>query len=361
MTINVYNFNIEIKFAYGLNLEVTMKKINYVKITLDILMALVFVLLFNKNAIAGITFHEIAGLTIGLAFIIHIIINFKWVKQITIKFFNSKVKLKTRIGYIIDLLLLIDMALIIGTGISISKVLFSGVFKSSGNQSLHISLSYMALLLIGIHIGLHWGWVINVFKNTFKISKKGMTCKIINAVIVISLFAFGSYNIYSNSYFTKIIPGSSVSQQGPGMGKMPSDGNFNPGNNNSANTNNTNSNNSANANANTNNNSANANTNTNTNNNSTNANANTNNNSANGNTANNNGSANTNDSSRPTPPNGGSFNGPGAAGTGRSGMKASRSSNILSTILNNLSIISFFSIITFYIEKLLKLKARKQA
>lgn len=335
MTINAYNFNIEIKYAYGLNLEVIMKKINYVKITLDILMALVFVLLFNKNAISGISFHEIAGLTLGLAFIIHIIINFKWVKQITIKFFNSKIKLKTRIGYIIDLLLLIDMALIIGTGISISKVVFSGILKSSGNQSLHISLSYMALLLIGIHIGLHWDWVMNVFKNTFKISKKGMTCKIINAVLVISLFAFGSYNIYSNSYFTKIIPGSSISQQGPGMGKMPSGGNFNPDNNSS--------------------NSANANANTNTNN--TSANGNTNNSAA----ANNNGSVNTNDSSRPTPPNGGSFNGPGAAGTGRGGMKASGSSNILSIILSNLSIISFFSIITFYIEKLLKLKAKKQA
>ncbi|MFA6941212.1 MAG: DUF4405 domain-containing protein [Clostridiaceae bacterium] len=310
-----------------------MKKINYVKITLDILMALVFVLLFNKNAIAGMTFHEIAGLTIGLAFIIHIIINFKWVKQITIKFFNSKMKLKTRIGYILDLLLLIDMALIIGTGISISKVLFSGIFKSAGNQSLHISLSYIALLLIGIHIGLHWGWVINVFKNTFKISKKGMTCKIINVVIVVSLFAFGSYNIYSNSYFTKIIPGSSVSQQGPGMGSMPSGGNFNPGTNNNSNS--TSSNNSANANASTNN--------------------------SNSAAANNNESANTNNSSNPTPPNGGNFNGAGAAGTGRGGMKDSGSSNILSTILNNLSIISFFSIITFYIEKLLKLKAKKQA
>ena len=323
-----------------------MKKINYVKITLDILMALVFVLLFNKNAISGITFHEIAGLTIGLAFIIHIIINFKWVKQITIKFFNSKMKLKTRFGYIIDLLLLIDMALIIGTGISISKVLFSGIFKSAGNQSLHISLSYIALLLIGIHIGLHWGWVINVFKNTLKISKKGMTCKIINAVLVIFLFAFGSYNIYSNSYFTKIIPGSSVSQQGPGMGKMPSDGNFNPENNNgnqpNSNVNSNNINNSANVNTNNNNS------------------ANTNNNSANGNTSNNNGSANANDSSRPAPPNGGNFNGNGAGGTGRGGMKDSGSSNILITILNNLSIISFFSIITFYIEKLLKLKTKKQ-
>lgn len=318
-----------------------MKKINYVKITLDILMAIVFLLLFNKNAIAGMTFHEIAGLIIGLAFLIHILLNFKWIKKVTVKFFSPKMKLKTRIGYIVDLLLLIDMALIIGTGISISKVIFSGIFKSAGNQSLHISLSYLALLLIGIHVGLHWSWVMNVFKNTFKISVKGKACRIINAVLVISLFAFGSYNIYSNKYFTRIIPGSSVSQQGPGMGKMPSSGNFNPGNNNG--------------------NPPNADVNNNTDSNS--ADTNTKDNSVNSDnqSANNTGSAATNDNSRKAPPNGGNFNGPDAGGTGRGGMKNSGSSNIFATILNNLSIISFFSIITFYIEKLLKLKSKKKA
>jgi len=310
-----------------------MKKINYLKIVLDTLMALVFVLLFNKNAVAGLTFHEIAGLTIGLAFIIHIIINFKWVKQITSKFFKSKMNLKTRIGYIIDLLLLIDMAFIIGTGISISQVLFSGVFTSSaGNKVLHISLSYIALLLIGIHIGLHWSWVMNVFKNTFKITGKGIAAKIITAVLAALIFIFGSYNIYSSGYFTKIIPITSISPQGQPTNKIPSGGDLNPGSNNKSNSANAdNSNNSANTNANT--------------------------NSA---AANNGNLANINDNSRPAVPNGENFKGPGG-GRGQGGMKESSSSNIFSIIIKNLSIISFFSIITFYIEKLLKLKFKKRA
>ncbi len=48
-----------------------MKKINLLKISLDIFMAIVFALLFNKMVIARLAFHEIAGLAIGFAFIIH--------------------------------------------------------------------------------------------------------------------------------------------------------------------------------------------------------------------------------------------------------------------------------------------------
>jgi hypothetical protein len=270
-----------------------MKKINYIKIILDLLMSLVFVLLFNKRAVAGLQFHEIAGLTLGLAFIIHIIINFKWVKQITYKFFKSKINLKTRIGYIIDLLLLIDMMFIIGTGIAISQALFPGVFSGSAvSKILHTSLSYIALLLIGIHIGLHWGWVMNIFKNTLKISGRNKASKIITAVLAISIFAFGSYNVYSSGYFAKAVPITSSYQQPP-RDRIPSDSQIS-GNN------------------------------------------------------------------MPSSTDGANFKGPNGGEKARGDMKDAGSSDIFSIIYKNLSIISFFSIITFYIEKIFKMKSRKK-
>ncbi|MFC6601849.1 hypothetical protein ACFQDF_09825 [Ectobacillus funiculus] len=42
-----------------------MKKVTYVKFAIDIVMAVVFVLLFNKQVLGGMTFHEIAGLAIA--------------------------------------------------------------------------------------------------------------------------------------------------------------------------------------------------------------------------------------------------------------------------------------------------------
>ncbi|GAA3319755.1 hypothetical protein GCM10020331_027950 [Ectobacillus funiculus] len=45
-----------------------MKKVTYVKFAIDIVMAVVFVLLFNKQVLGGMTFHEIAGLAIAAIF-----------------------------------------------------------------------------------------------------------------------------------------------------------------------------------------------------------------------------------------------------------------------------------------------------
>jgi len=174
-----------------------MKKINFIKIVLDILMSIVFVLLFNKTVLSGMEFHQIAGLAIGVAFIIHIALNRKWVKQVTLKLFSSKINFKTKFGYILDVILLLCFAFIIISGILISKVEFP--FKM-----LHISISYIALLLVGVHIGLHWSWVMNVFKNIFGIRSKNKILSIIAKLAVVLLFIFGSYNIYSVQYFSKV-------------------------------------------------------------------------------------------------------------------------------------------------------------
>ena len=54
---------------------------NYLKLTLDLVLAVVFALLFNVRVFGGLTFHESAGLGIGLGFLIHILLNSPWVKK----------------------------------------------------------------------------------------------------------------------------------------------------------------------------------------------------------------------------------------------------------------------------------------
>lgn len=62
-----------------------MKKVTYVKFAIDIVMAVVFVLLFNKQVLGGMTFHEIAGLAIAVIFLTHVLLNAQWVKKVTLK------------------------------------------------------------------------------------------------------------------------------------------------------------------------------------------------------------------------------------------------------------------------------------
>lgn len=205
-----------------------MKKINYFKITLDILMALIFVLLFNKLVIVPMAFHEIAGLVVLTAFVIHIIINFNWVKQVTSKLFSSKINFRTRLGYIIDVLLLLCFITIGISGIFISKVLFSNIkITSSINfKALHISVSYVALLLVGLHVGLHWTWAMNVFKKVYKITEKKKVLGIVAKLIVILIFVLGSYNIYSVNYFNHVA--SVTSSFGGSQSGMPGGQGGNP-------------------------------------------------------------------------------------------------------------------------------------
>lgn len=199
-------------------------------------MAIVFTLLFNKMVL-GMTFHEIAGLVIGAVVLVHCSLNFKWVKGVTLKIFDSKTKIKTRIGYILDILLLITVAVIIISGIFISKILFGGLGLSSTifTKSLHITASYFALILIGVHVGLHWKWVMVTFKKMFKIPSKKIY-NYISKVLVVLVLVFGIYSINSAGFISKLSLNSSSKVESnikagvkPSSGEhdmKPSDGNL---------------------------------------------------------------------------------------------------------------------------------------
>lgn len=178
---------------------------NNLKILLDLAMVITFALLLNKMVIAGQAFHEIAGLAVGLALVIHHLFNWRWIKQVTLKIFK-KAAVKTRIGYLVDLLFLITMGYILISGILISKVLFPNL--TYGNQLFfkitHISAPYVALLLLGIHLGLHWNWVMRMFKRIFGTAQNKIITEYIARATAVVVLAFGVYNIYSTDYVTKL-------------------------------------------------------------------------------------------------------------------------------------------------------------
>jgi len=184
-----------------------MKPITYLKLSLDILMVLVFALLFNTRVFSGLPFHEIAGLVLGGVFLIHLALNEKWVKQMTAKVLNSEISLKTKIRYLVDVLLLLSMIFIVVSGIMISKTILVGVLKASNNhmfQSLHIVVSYIALLLIGIHLGLSWSWVKNTTKRLFRITQERTVFGKLGIAAVALMLGFGSYTIYSQTNLSKV-------------------------------------------------------------------------------------------------------------------------------------------------------------
>lgn len=202
-----------------------MKKINFIKFALDLVMGIVFALLFNTRVLGGMNFHEIAGLAIGFAILVHVLLNWKWVKNVTLSIFNKKLALKTRIGYVLNILLLLDMLVIIISGLFISKVLFPSLRMQSSffNRASHTSASYIALVLIGIHLGLHWKWVVNVTKKIIGINSEKKVFGYIAKVLAALVLAFGIYSMISVNYFSNTVqifkigtPGTFQHEKGKG-------------------------------------------------------------------------------------------------------------------------------------------------
>ncbi|MCM2533233.1 DUF4405 domain-containing protein [Neobacillus pocheonensis] len=164
-----------------------MKK-NYTKIVLDLLMAVTFVLLMNPRVLNGLPFHEIAGLVIGVAILTHIGLNYRWVINTTKKIFDPKLPNKTRFSFLLNLLLLISMATVIITGILISRVVFPGLVIQGGHsiKGIHSFSADATLALVGLHIGVHWQWVMGICKKAFR-SKEGKLRKGVIASVVLSI------------------------------------------------------------------------------------------------------------------------------------------------------------------------------
>lgn len=182
------------------------KKLTYVKFGIDLIMAVMFVLFFNKRVLGGLTFHEIAGLAMAAVFFTHVLLNWRWVKNVTLKLFDRKLPGKTKLGYFLNLMLLISMGFIIVSGIFISRVIFPNI--DIGNESwfkvTHISVSFFVLILVALHVGLHWKWVVNCFKNILPFKSRKPIFSILAKAAASLLLVFGIYQMISSNFFAHL-------------------------------------------------------------------------------------------------------------------------------------------------------------
>jgi hypothetical protein len=147
---------------------------NIFKFILNLLLAIVMLLLMDPRSFYGISFHEWAGLVIGLFFILHKILNWDWIKKVTLSFFR-KTPWRARVNYFLDILLLAGLVLMILSGIGIARTIDFSWLNLGGTRmfwrTMHTSSTFITLALFGIHAGLHWNWIRQRFN--FKKAKNG--------------------------------------------------------------------------------------------------------------------------------------------------------------------------------------------
>lgn len=151
-------------------------------------MGIVMICLMNLS-FTGIKLHEILGIVVFFLFLFHKMLNFKWIKSITMNLFKKGIKTKTKIMYVVDIILLILVILNVVTGILISTHILTNITTKNIEitSNWHHFFAYWLMMVLIIHIGLHWEFIrtaMNIKKDSW--AEKVMLC-IITVIIVFML------------------------------------------------------------------------------------------------------------------------------------------------------------------------------
>ena len=150
-------------------MNVTGKKLNRTKTDLMVDVAIFAAFLITTAPkFSGMAVHEWLGVAFGAGILTHLLLHWQWIVGITKKFFG-RVQAMARINYLLNLALFADVVTLIFSGLAISKVAMPalGVQLAEGGiwKMLHHTTADAAVMLLGLHVALHWSWVVKTGKK----------------------------------------------------------------------------------------------------------------------------------------------------------------------------------------------------
>lgn len=168
------------------------------KIILDIILLILTISLFNKSLIS-MRYHEVAGLIVIGIMLVHIGINIKTVRAMCVKF--TKIPSALKICLIVDIMLFLTFIWFGISGILCSKTILTNISSDNAIFKLyHMAAGSLALILLGIHIGLH-------------ICRRPMK-KTLAIILTVIFIAAGAYSAINSSFVRwASIPFTTMSQQ----------------------------------------------------------------------------------------------------------------------------------------------------
>jgi hypothetical protein len=136
------------------------------KLAIDAVALLAYLAVTN-TLLTGIPVHEWLSIALTVLLAVHVALNWDWTIKVVTRFFKQLFTLP-RFNLIVDLVLLYAFAGTMLTGLMVSRVVVPtlGLTVPFGPtwRILHSVSAKLLLLATGLHVGLHWRWVVNAVR-----------------------------------------------------------------------------------------------------------------------------------------------------------------------------------------------------
>lgn len=167
----------------------SMKRKTILKIAVDIGMTVMLLLLMTYELI-GAAAHEWLGIGIFGLFVVHHILNRKWIRCV----FKGKYALFRIWQTILVIGILLTMVGSMYSGVILSEHALSFLPIKGGwafARSLHMVCAYWGFILMSLHLGLHWGMMVGMAKRFVK--ETPIVGKYLFRVIALLAAGYGAY------------------------------------------------------------------------------------------------------------------------------------------------------------------------
>lgn len=146
--------------------------------------------------------HEVIGTGMFALLILHNVFNRWWYGALP----KTRWSAKPLVTLVLNLTLLFTMVTLLTTSVLISQSLFRGLaFGGATVRDLHILAAYWALVIVSIHLGLHWSIVTNTLRRLLAIRQSSWPLQALMRAAALVIAAYGVLSSLENDIGSKLI------------------------------------------------------------------------------------------------------------------------------------------------------------
>nr|WP_314257377.1 DUF4405 domain-containing protein [uncultured Devosia sp.] len=179
-----------------------MKPLFLLRLVLDFVAAGLLLAALAYNLMGNLV-HEIIGSAMFALLIGHNLFNRRWYGTV----FKGRPEPRTLITKGLNLSLLVSMLTLLITSVTISQAVFIFLPISSTvtARQIHTMVGYLALLIVAVHLGLHWTMIMGVVRHLLKVTKESRLRTIMLRLIAAGIAASGIHSLVAVNVSSKLL------------------------------------------------------------------------------------------------------------------------------------------------------------